>query len=241
VTWFPHKRSFVIWFQYPEIRLTEDAPSVQIQKLGDNVLSGAIDLEARITNPGPARKVRVSTEITSSDMPGLQEKRTLDLPANDSITYAYSVREGRLHETAQHALGLKVSSPDGSDEYLNYAVNIKQRGEFWNVRMGPQPDRAVRLAYYPSYGFIKVRVDTRELAAAAAKAREAQVTVQSQNGDEVCAGRMTWEKEVGQERFEVGELPDGQYTVTVEVRGGDYERRFTRTFRRQHFVWEMIT
>ena len=238
VTWFPHKRSFVSWFQYPEIRLTEDAPSVQIQKLGDNVLSGAIDLQARITNPGPERKVRVSTEITSSDMPGLQEKRTLDLPANDSATYTYSVPAGRLHETARHKLDLKVSSPDGAAEYLNYFVNIKKRGQFWNVRTGPQPDRAVRLAYYPSYKFIKVRVDTRELAPAAAEARDARVTVQSEDGDKISAGPMSWEKDVGEERFEVGELPDGLYTVTVDVSGGDYQRSFKRTFRRTHFVWE---
>lgn len=238
VTWFPHKRSFASWFQYPQIRLTGNAPSVQVRKLGENVLSGDIDLEARIFNPGPERKVRVSTEITSSDMPSIQEEKALNLPANDSFTYKHSVPPGRLHETASHRLNLKVSSPDGAAEYINYFVNIKQRGQFWNVRTGPQPDRAVRLAYYPSYNFIKIRVDTRELSSEAAEARDAQVRIMTENGDEVFAGQMSWEEDVGENRFEVGDLPDGQYTVTVEVSGGDYRRSFTRTFRRTHFVWE---
>ena len=238
VTWFPHEGSFVSWFQYPEIKLTEDAPSVQIERLGKNVLSGEIDLKANVFNPGPERKAKVDLKITSSDMPGLDDQKTLNLPPGETTTYEYSVPASRLHETAQHRLELVVSSPDEGSQYLNYFTRIKQRGKFWAVRTGPRPKRAVRLAYYPSYKFIRVRVDTRELEKEAEKVRSAAVTVRSADGGEVISDTMQWEKDVGEKRFDVGDLSDGQYTVDIRVSGGGYRRDFTRTFRREHYVWE---
>ncbi|MFP4028256.1 MAG: glycoside hydrolase domain-containing protein [Candidatus Brocadiia bacterium] len=238
VTWFPHKGSFVSWFQYPEIKLTEDKPSVQIQKLGDNVLSGEIDLETRIFNPGPERRAKVALKISSSDMPSVEEKKVMTLPAGEAVTYKHSVPAERFHETAKHKLDLKVSSEDGSSQYLNYFANIKQRGPFWNVRTGPNPKKAVRLAYYPSYKFIKVRVDTRELAKDAAQAERADVQVKSPDGEMVFEGDFSWEGDIAEQRFDIGELSDGQYTVEIKVTGGDYERSFNRNFRREHYVWE---
>ncbi|MFW6163971.1 MAG: glycoside hydrolase domain-containing protein, partial [Planctomycetota bacterium] len=236
-TWFPHKGAFVSWFEYPRIRLTKSQPSVQIAALGDDVLSGALHLQARVVNPGPARKAQVQLAITSSDMPRLDDAKTLDLPANGSATYEYRIPKSRLHARATHELTFVVQAPDGAAQYLNYALQWTQpKGKAWNVRTGPNPDAAVRLAYYPSYGLIRLRVDTAELEKAAENIKQATVTVTSPDGETLLEEAMAWEESPAQQQFEVGDLPDGEYAVSVALEG--YKEAFERSFRRIHFVWE---
>ena len=237
-TWFPHTDAFVTWLNYPEIKLTEDAPSVQVEALGENVFSGELSLRARIHNPGPARKAQVKVKVTSSDMPGLDETRTVDLPANGAATYEYKVPAGRLHATAQHRLKLDVLSADGKTQYFDYSMRFKERGKFWLVRTGPNPAAALRLAYYPSYKFIRLAVNTDELEKEAGAVRSAAVTVTGPDEKQILKDTMTWEGAGGVREFDVGELPDGDYTVHVEMKHEGYERSFTREFTRTHFVWE---
>jgi len=236
-TWFPHSGAFVSWFEFPRIWLTKDQPSVCITALGDNVHNGQLELRARVFNPAAARKVNVKLDVTSTDMPELKEEKTLDLAAGKAVDYAYNIPAGRLHDTAQHALTFSVASPDGKTVHLKYAMKWQKAPErIWNVRMGPNPDAAVQLAYYPSYNFIRVRVDTGELEKEADAIKSAKVTLADEEGKELLAEKMTWEKSPAEQEFKVGDLPDGQYAVTVALDG--YKDAFARRFTRTHFVWE---
>ncbi|MFP4058439.1 MAG: glycoside hydrolase domain-containing protein [Candidatus Brocadiia bacterium] len=236
-TWFPHKGAFVSWFEYPRIHLTEAQPSVQVMGLGENVLSGRLHLQARIVNPGPAREVEVRLAIASSDMPGLSDEKTLELPANAAATYDYRVPKGRLHADATHSLNFVVRAPGAKGDVLNYALKWTQpKGRAWHVRTGPNPEAAVRLATYPSYEFIRLRIDTRELEAEAADSREATVTVTTPQGDRLLQETMTWQEPPAEAEFKVGDLPDGEYRVTVALKGR--KEPLERSFQRIHFVWE---
>jgi hypothetical protein len=236
-TWFPHNGAFVSWFEYPRIHFTTDAPSVQITSLGDKVFSGAMNLSARIYNPGPARQVQVKYHAKSSDMPDLVDEKLLALPANGTATYAYNIPAGHYHEFAQHNAVFLVQAPDGAQQYLNFSTKWKQAPEKkWHVRTGPNPDGAVRFAYYPSYKFVRVLVDTRELEKAADAIKSAKVTLTGPDGKVVFTNGMTWEKAPATQEFPTPDLAEGRYTLTVTLDG--YKTVFTRTFTRTRFPWE---
>ena len=239
VTWFPHQGAFVTWPEYPRIRLTPNDPSVQILSLGENVHRGELELEAKVHNPGPRREAKVKLDITSTDMPALSDEKTLTLPEKGSKTYTFRVSEGRLHETAKHTMKLRVSSAEGGRDYLVYGLKwTKAPDKAWNVRVGPNPEAACRLAYYPSYGLIRLRMDTGELEEEAQKITSAAVSVTGPDGEALLDERMEWEESPSEGTFEIGELPDGKYVTRIILKGNGYERTFERTFRRTHFVWE---
>ena len=234
--WFPHSHAFSAWTEYPHFRLTENQPTVQIMGFGDELAEGNLEMEALLINPGPARTVRVHANATSSDMPGVEDARTIEVPAGGEVTWEFTNR-GRFHATAQHHLDLEVTDPDGEATYLRYAMDWrKPKGKRWTVKTGPQPEKAIKLAYYPSYGFIRVYVDTGELGEKAEGIREATVTVVGPEGKKVTDGTMQWETSPAERRFEVGKLAEGTYTARISLKGHEqtYERRFLRTY----FPWE---
>jgi len=236
-TWFPVRGAFVDWYRYAEMRLTKDAPSVQIASLGEKVHAGELALRATIANPGPARRAKVRLAIKTSDMPELNDEKTIELPANGSASYAYDVPSGRLHETAQHALSLAVTSADGKETWLSYSLPWSQApAKKWEYRIGADPEAAVRFAYYPSYKFVRVFVDTRELSKEAEAARSAKVVIAGPGGKEVLNQTMAWEKPPATQEFQVGDIPDGDYTLTVTIDG--WKEPFVRSFKRVHFPWE---
>jgi len=237
VTWFPVLGAFIDWYRYAVIHLASDAPSVQITALGERVHQGDLQLRATIANPGPARKVKVSLLVTSSDMPEKKDARELDLPAGGVASYRFD-DQGRLHEDSQHTLTFDVTSADGRQTHLHYFTKwTKADPKKWHYRIGPDPEAAVRFAYYPSYKFIRVQVDARELGKQAeAGSREAGVVLTGPDGKELVRRTMTWEKSPAVEQFAVGDLPDGVYQLTVTVDG--WKDPFVRTFKRIHFPWE---
>jgi hypothetical protein len=241
-TWFPHSGAFASWFAYPRIFLTADQPSVQITSLGTGLFKGELGLQARIFNPGGAGPVQVRTLATSSDMPELKDEKTLALPANGVVDYTFSIPPARFHEAAQHALELVVQSPDNKTPYLNYGMKWTQApAKKWDVRTGADPETAVRMAYYPSYGFVRVGIDPRELEKGAEGIRAARVTLAAagERGRRVFEERMTWTNGTAQQEFKVGDLAEGPYTLTVALDG--YKTPFVRTFTRQRFPWEGTT
>ena len=237
-TWFPVLGAFIDWYRFPVIHLVPDAPSVQITSLGDRVHHGELQLRATVANPGPARKVKVNLAITTSDMPELKDVKELDLPAGGSSPYAFDAVGGRLHEEAQHTLVLDVASPDGRQTNLHYVLKwTKAPEQKWQYRLGPDPEAAVRLAYYPSYRFVRVSVDTRELGKQVeAASKKAAVVLTGPGGKELLREAMTLEKTPAVKEFPVGDLADGVYKLAVAVDG--WKDPFVREFQRIHFPWE---
>ena len=239
--WFPLPgRSWTDPTNYAPIKLTGNAPTVQIKDLGPKVFDGQLELKTEIYNPGPARKAVVDLQLESSDMPGLSDKKTLDLPAGETVQYAYSIPPERFHKIANHSGRFLVKAPDSDITYMDWKVWWSQASENpWpGIKTGPQPQKAVRLAYYPSYKFIRVGVNTMYLGKEGEGARSATVVVTDEEGEQLLRETMQWEGEGSEAEFEVGKLPDGEYTAAITVEGEDYERTFERTFRREHFVWE---
>lgn len=237
VTWFPHEGAFVSWTEYPEILLTKDLPSVQITGLGDRVHQGELDLQLSVFNPGPARQATVSLDLTSSDMPGLKDEKTLDLPAHGSAAYRYLVPPNRFHEQAQHAMHLVVADPSGKPVYLGYRLSWTKAFEpAWTVRVGPNPEAAMRIGYYPSFGFVRLFLDPRELGEEPGKATSAMVHIEGPDRRVVLDKRVAWEALPVIEELKVGDLPDGDYTVRVELAA--WKEPLIRDFKRVHFPWE---
>jgi len=237
-TWFPHSGAFVSWFAYPRIWLTADAPSVQIQSLGDNLFTGELDLKAKIFNPGPARKAQVAIHASSLDMPELKEEKAIDLPAAGVADYSFAIPANRFHESSQHALELAVLSADGAQTLFQYAMKWRKAPERkWEVEASkPDPEASLKFAYYPSYKFVRVLFDARQLEQEFQQIRSAAVTVTGPDGKTVLSETMKWDKAPQTQEFPVPDLPDGEYKLTVAPEG--YGRGFVRTFRRTHFPWE---
>jgi hypothetical protein len=245
VTWFPHTGAFEKWSEYPRLQLAANAPSLQIESLGENVFASELQLRARLCNPGPARQVAAKLLITSSDMPELKDERLLDMPAQSSAAYAFDVPKGRLHEAARHSLSLVVENAQSHEQYFNWGLgwtNVRDAmkrlgsGKKWEVRTGPNPDAAVQVAYYPSYRFVRVKVDTDELGPRGETIGRAGVTVTTPSRKAVVAGAMRLEKGGAVKDFPLPDLPDGEYAVTVALAG--WAQPFVRTFTRKHFPWE---
>lgn len=238
VTWFPVLGAFIDWYRYPVIHLVPDAPSVQVTSLGPQVHKGELQLRATITNPGPARKVKANLLVTSSDMPELKDAKELDLPAGGVAPYQFDVGGGRLHEDAQHTMTFDVTSADGKQTNLHYVLKwTKAPEKKWHYRIGPDPEAAVRFAYYPSYKFVRVSVDTRELGKdVEATSNKASVAIAGPDGKQVLRQAMTWDKAPAVQEFTMGDLADGVYKLTIAVDG--WKEPFVRTFKRLHFPWE---
>ena len=236
-TWFPHRGAFVSWMEYPALKLTRDAPCVQIRSLGDKVHTGQLELAMHIANPGAAREAKVAFQATSTDMPGLTDEKTVKLPAGGSGTYAYKIPAGRLHTEAQHTFAVAVTDAAGKETWFRYRTQwTKAREKAWLVHTGPNPDAAVRMAYYPSFSLLKVRVDPRELGEKAAGVRKATVAVTDGNGKEVASQAIAWEEAPSEQQVKIPDLPDGDYTATIRLDG--YAEPFVRKFKRIHFEWE---
>ncbi len=236
-TMFTTCGAFVDWYRYAAIRLTPDAPSVQITSLGENLFKAELQLKATLFNPGAARQVKISALTTSSDMPERRDEKLLDLPAGGRVPYTFDV-VNLYHETAQHKLSLNVTSADGKDTYLRYAMPWTQAPKNkWQYRIGPDPDAAVRMAYYPSYQFVRVQVDTRELGKDAETAvKKGTVRITGASGAKVLEEPIELGVPPFLKEFKVGDLKDGEYAVAVTLDG--WKDPFVRNFTRKHFPFE---
>jgi hypothetical protein len=237
-TWFPVRGAFIDWYRFAAVKLTADAPTVQITSLGEKVHTGALQLRATISNPGAARKAKVALRITSSDMPELKDDKLLDLPAGSTTAYNYDVPEGRLHESAQHDLVLDVLSPDAAETYLHYVLKWTRAPQRkWEYAIGPDREAAVRFAYYPSFRMVRVQADPRALGQEVEKTcRKARVLLAGPDGKKVLDQAIAWEQSPGLKEFDVGDIPDGQYRLTVALDG--CKEPFVRTVKRTRFPWE---
>jgi hypothetical protein len=235
-TAFPIGGAFVDWYRYTALKLTKDDPAVQITALGDNVFKGDLQLRGTVFNPGQARKVKVSAVTTSSDMPEKRLDQTLDLPAGGSAPLTFDVTNF-YHETAQHRLTLNVTSEDGKVTHLYYVMPwTRAPAKKWEYRIGPDPDAAVRFAYYPSYQFVRLLVDTRELGQQAGSIKSGRLTIQGPAGKVALEQALKWEAPPFQQEFKVGDLADGEYQLTVTLDG--WKDPVVRTFKRKHFPFE---
>ena len=234
--WFPHSHAFSSWTEYPHFTLTENQPTVQILGFGDELFDGNLQMKALILNPGPARTARVHAKATSSDMPGVERTETIELPADAEVTYEFT-NHGRFHATAEHHLDFSVTGQAGSPTYFRYAMDWrKPKGKRWAVKMGPNPEEAIKLAYYPSYEFIRVYVNPDELGEQAEGIREATISVLGPDNKPVTENIMKWEKAPAEQRLDVGKLAEGTYTARISLKGHD--KTYTRPFTRQYFPWE---
>lgn len=211
---------------------------MQITSLGDQLYAGKLELEARIYNPSDrASKVKISAVAMSSDMPRKTDTRSLELKPGGYTPYQFKATS--FHEHSKHKLHLVVADADSETKYLDYTMDWrKPKREKWRAEeTGPQPEKAVRLEYYPSYGFIRLQVDPRKLNLDGESAKTAEVKVSGPDGQELLADAMEWETVPARQRFEVGkDLKAGKYTVRVRLKG--YEDVLERTFERQYFAWE---
>ena len=237
LTAFPHVESFSNYLAFPRIVLTQDAPSVQVESLGDEFASGQLDFKLKIFNPAAGRQVKVTTHIDSTDGPAMEDSKLLSLPANGSGHYDYKPPKLRFLETAIHQVSVSVTSPDGKETYFRHFFTYRAMPKKWNfqTQSGPDYANAVKFAYYPSFNLLRVKVDTNVLDKAAANAKSAQVTVTG-GGKEWLKAPMAWDKQDGTREFPIPDLPDGQYLLKVELAG--YVHVFERNFLRKHFPWE---
>ena len=238
MSWFPHSGFYSNWGAYPTIRLTEDEPSVQIVSLGENFFKSHLQLQARIHNPTDrSRKVHILATATSSDMPSRKDDTTLTLKPNGYTPYEFEVKS--FHEHARHKLHFVVKDVDADTPYLDYTMPWRKPGRAkWRTEeAGPEPKKAVRLAYYPSYGFFRITADPREVNLRPGSVQHADITVSGPGGEEMLSKSMNWESVPATQRFDIGtDLAPGEYTVEVRLKG--YDHLFTRKFQREYFVWE---
>lgn len=250
-TWFPHKGAFVSWQEYPRLLLAADAPSFAIESLGENFLSGQLELRARAFNPGAKRQARVRLLITSSDMPEIKDEKVIVLPARGVAEYGFDVAKGRLHEEASHEMTITVDPIALEDEkpttrpaaepatpafpsgpIFSYSArwtrepqmyegyNIAKRTQKWAVRTGPDPDAAVRTAFYPSLRKLRLRLDPAALGKDFAKQGNAHVTIKDPNGQTLADTDPTWKTSPAELDFPLGKaLVEGAYKVRVTIPG----------------------
>ncbi|MFW5923581.1 MAG: glycoside hydrolase domain-containing protein, partial [Planctomycetota bacterium] len=245
--WFPHSHAFVNVDGYPRIQLREDPPTVSLDSFGGlDLHEGPLKLDARVFNPGPAREVKVDLRIESTTMPEIEETKTLELPADGVAEYSHHVSEGRLHTDAKHTLHMEVTSPDGQETYFNYRTNWTQAPEDrWpKVETGPQPEKALDHAYYPSYDRLRLELNPLWLELD----REnylAEYEVVSERGQVLKSGEVHLEADPDRQAAEVDpevveldlpDLLDGEYTVRVDFEGWD--EPVEQTFERKHYPWE---
>ena len=243
-TWFRHHGPFTAFASYPTIKLTQDSPSVQIESLGAGLFEGMLDFKATLRNPGAAREAEVALRVDSSDMPSLDDRKTVKLPANGSAEYRFAVTAERLHREAVH--DLRVTMASGGAAFLDYSLewtNVEKaskalggNGKPWTVTDGPDYDAAAKIVYYPSYCFVRVLIDPKQLGDKFAAVKKAAVSVASPDGKAVASGEMSWTGEAGEADFKVGDLPDGDYQASIAIAGLD--KPLVRPFVRKHFPWE---
>ncbi|MFW6059918.1 MAG: glycoside hydrolase domain-containing protein [Phycisphaeraceae bacterium] len=248
-TYMRRMGSFRNFSSYTRLRLTDDAPVVRIERLGeygDNEWGQLYErampnVRVRIVNPGEAREARLKLHGFTTDMPGIDETETLELPAEDSAEYEFAVSDARLHSTAQHSLRLTITDPEQQQTWLDYSVRWAlpenyEEAQPWNVITGPQPKQAFRLAYYPSHQLLRARFDPSELAEADAGSRSAELTLTHENGEQVLRETVSWGEAPAEQQFDLPELAPGTYTATARL--NRYDEPIEVQFQHKLFPWQ---
>jgi len=236
-TWFRHQGVFTNWSEFPVLTLTKDAPVAQVQSLGDDPFTGEIRPRVRLVNPGPARRAKVEVKLTSSNMPGRRDQAMLELPARGEAEYEYT-KGTAFQAEARHVMLLNISDAATGQPYLAYRLNWGKvnREKAWFYHVGPDPAAAVRISYYPTYCFVRLKIDTAELGKEAEKLHSGTAIVTDEAGTELINEKVTWEGTRAVREFKLPDLPDGTYTLTFVLHG--YNEPFVRTFRRIRFPFE---
>jgi len=253
VSWGTRKGGFKCTDQYARIRLSENEPSVRIRSLGP-LLTERLKLSADIYNPGAARTVCARLHIASTDMPALSDEKRIRIGPGESAAYAFEVPAGRLHREAINTLRLRVASVDDGKTCLQYRMQWAQdwrpltadwsRGKYgwsggapWEVSLGPDYDEAVKLAYYPSYGVLKLKVDARQLGKEAGEqSTSAHIELAAPNTERVLEQDIELGAPPTIRTLDVGDLGAGKYTLTVKL--SNCPHVFKRTVTRKRFAWE---
>ena len=240
-TWMPLGEAFSSVGVYPEVRLTRDDPVVGIEQMQHDTFLGGTPLQVSVLNPaGEKRNVNVDMLITSTDMPKIEESKTLEVPAGEKVVFEHQIPEGRLHERAQHTFNLTVTDAETGEVLFRYkgAQWKKARRNLWHVRTGPNPQAAAKIGYYPSHKVLKLWLRPEELGKEFEDTRSATITVVNEAGETILDKDYTWKSKKATEvaQFTLSNITEGRYTTTIRIDG--YDDPLVRHFEDRSFVWE---
>jgi len=237
-TWFPHRGEFLSWFEYTRIYLKRESVNIQILDLGEKFFEGQPHFKVKILNlTNNEKQIKAKIEIFSSNMPSLSDEKILNILPKTSEIYEFKVPENRFHADADHYFDLKVSSMDNNEIYMMYrCLWTKAPEEKWAVRVGPNPANAVRVAFLPTYGILKIRIDPSYLGEEWKDINSGEILVTNKKGEIIYSSKLNWEKNPYEQKIKLGEIEEGEYTVNLKLNG--YKEEFIRKFERKIFEWE---
>lgn len=229
---------FSDWRSYLVIGLDANAPVVQEQSLGP-IYAPRVDYQATILNPGAETKqYQVSTVVTSTDMPAKSNREVITVGADQQAPYRFDTGENYLHKGAQHTIDFTVSSLDGKTVLFHRTLVAQDpREKIWDVSGDTAQATHLFIAYYPTSNELLAKLDTTSLSEAA-KYTTAKVELLDAAGKVLATQAMPLEKQVGQQRMSIPNLPNGTYTVRATLDGAADMKPFEQSFVRQHFPWE---
>jgi len=231
----------------PVVRWDAEAPVVQVLSLHENGEEAKIVVS--VLNPHE-RPLKVSAHICDawhSNQP-LHAKKELEIPAGGKETVTLTSRDGGaegLHRTA-----ITVTSPDGKKTYYfrDWRWSLHPPENRW--RIGAEKEKTVELKfkYYPYHSKARVALD---LGAVDYKDKVAGATADIRPVDRlggvseraVWSGELKFAKSATDAVYDIPNLNNGRYRLTVTLAGGEGvpKEPLTQDFVRMRYEWEQNT
>jgi hypothetical protein len=158
---------------------------------------------------------------------------------NDDFSVSWRGTFGPVPQAGRYRF--TTGSDDGMRVWLDGKVVIDDwrrhifRGKSTDIELDKGATYDIRVDFFEAGGGAKCRFDW-EFLGTPTTTETAEVAVLDVDGEEMTSETVTWASLGSRHWIDVGDLPDGSYTV--EVRCPRADKPLIHRFRREHFVWE---
>ena len=218
--------------QYAEFVLNPSAPAIQIETIGSNLDKQLFNLKGTVRNNSKIQQqYNIGFRFFHSDMPETFASKKLTAAPGQTVNFAFDDDGGHIHLRASHKAILSVKN--SNDEIYNTVFAYKLPLDMENVwKITNKINNKFQFAVYPYYKKAAIKFDAEK------NADNAVITLSSK-GKTVYEKKFSPLKSENTLYFDIPELTDGNYDVTLSVFAGTKKlRTAVQNFERKVFSWE---
>ncbi len=218
--------------QYAEFVLNPEAPSIQVETIGDKLDKQFFNLKGTIRNNSKkTQQYELGLRFTHSDMPETFQSRKVKAAPGEVVNFAFDDDGSHIHLRASHkaVLNIKNNSKDIYNAPFAYKLPLELENA-WKI--ANKINNKFQFAVYPSFKKAAIRFDAEK------NADNAVASIRL-NGKIVCEKKIAPVKTENTFYFDIPELKEGNYEVLLSVFAGTKKiRTASQKFERKVFPWE---
>lgn len=218
--------------QYAEFVFKADAPSIQIETIGDKLNQQLFDLKGTVRNNSKKiQSYELGLRFVHSDMPETFNKKTVKANPGETVKFEFHDDGGHIHLNASHTAELTINNNKKNLYKTPFAYKLPIPVENrWKI--ASKVSSNFQFAIYPGLNKGKIQFDAEK------NADSAQV-IFTLKSKKVFEKKFTALKKENIFYFDIPALADGTYDITLETFAKSKKLRSVKqSFVRQVFPWE---